>query len=116
MKKLCKQYGCNLQNQKEYSDAIVQICEDCGKKYVFNKVDGSIDTDKYRIANKRALIQPSDKRAWAEVYGTELLEKGKVKFRTEMSDEERKDEEKYQKEQASMQEDYLKDQIVTKFY
>ena len=67
--RICKIYGCDLGDTVEYHDAIVMTCCDCSKRYILNVREGSYDKEKYGYLNRRSAIQPSNMKAFMEVYG-----------------------------------------------
>lgn len=88
--KICEKYGCDLNDTVEYHDAIVMTCCDCANRYILNVRDGAYDKQKYGHLNRRSAIQPSNERAFMEVYGRSKY--GRMlageEISTELTDEE----------------------------
>lgn len=63
----CTTFGHHIPrgHQEDYSDALVEVCRDCGKKLVYNKAkDGTIDNNRYYQEHLRDFAQPRGPTAY----------------------------------------------------
>lgn len=74
----CKKGGyCLWKTEGRYEDATVEICLNCGRKGIWNKVNGRIDTQKYLRYHLTDFAQPfgPTHKFFESAYG-----KGKIKL------------------------------------
>ena len=71
----CKKWGLhNYQVYIDNSEALVEICEKCGDKQIYNKRDGKKDENRHLLMNRRSILQPfgSMIKEFREEYGFTL--------------------------------------------
>lgn len=68
---------CKFEISRNLDDALIEICENCGKKIVYYKRNGLIDDRKYARDHKRDLIQPygKDAKLFYKFYGNESVKR-----------------------------------------
>lgn len=66
---------CDFRIEKEYHDALVEVCVQCGKRIVYPK---PVNQEKYNRDHKRMTLQPSDDYdLFVRIYGTKGIEEMK---------------------------------------
>ena len=71
---------CNFEKEKDFPDAIVEVCTFCGKRVVYYKnKNGKIDNEKYLEDHKRDFLQPygKDRQLFIKIWGYEGIETAK---------------------------------------
>ena len=74
-----KNFLCEFEISQDLYDALIEICKNCGKKVVYNKVDGRVDSDKYLRDHLRDTVQPRGRtgKLFLEIYGSEPIEQAR---------------------------------------
>jgi len=67
---------CSWTVSRETPEAIVEVCEYCGRREVYKKRDGRIDNARYFENHQRDFAQPGS-RAFEEIYGRRGLSKAR---------------------------------------
>lgn len=72
---------CKFEYVKDYPDAVVEVCIECGKKLIYNKVEGKIDQQRNIRNHIRDTVQPFGTTAplFRELYGDKAMDKFKIK-------------------------------------
>jgi len=67
----CKKgFMCDFKVIGDYPDAQVEVCINCGKKLIYNRVRGKIDEVQYLEDHKRDFVQRStNPKLYKRIYG-----------------------------------------------
>src|SRR3990167_7481721 len=86
-----KNIYCDFTSLRDLSDAVIEVCTQCGKKVVYNKIGKRIDNAKYLRDHIRSTIQPYGKtqKLFYKIYGagihqSVMRELGKKKTKAEI--------------------------------
>lgn len=78
----CREKGlCRFESIRDYPDAVVETCVECGKRLIYNKVGGTIDQQRNRRNHIRDTVQPFGMtgRLFRELYGDNAVDKFRIK-------------------------------------
>ncbi len=75
-----KQKWCGFEITLENDEVQKEVCRYCGKRVIYRKIDGKVDSNKYLRDHVRDFCQPwgATKRVYLELYGTKAIKEVEV--------------------------------------